>query len=669
MKKIRALLFILICLQALPAGGQEFDPATDGWFFGNWGEDGTYCIDSCDFSWDLYRKTYLGINPTHDCVEAPLDCAFYEIFKNCAKGGNCGGMSLLALALFKYGGYMGYCSPANFYTGTKSPDRDDLHRAIKIMQARQFSASGITNFIDVVDAGKLNHAEAAYNEVKEALGKGDYPVLSIANDTWGDAAHTVIPYRIEEFPHGNAAYGYPPGTKIMYIWDPNHPYDDDPNHYDSTSTANRMVIKSPTDWTYTSGTRTYTGTGISGGWCFCIPMSYVLHKSRQPMALDMVFDALMSVFVGGPGAAVSQISDDAGRRLYKTDKDIHTLRGDLETDSAKRLKGVARWPWYGARRDIGRTTGQGTVSAVAGSQTIRNAELPGELYFIRRPVGSQSPLNITLSGKKYRAILGYQNNIIEIETDSRTASRDRVTLSGFATAAQTLQINTLGSDEKTFSIKQLRTGAARREWKSFDVRNLRIRRDMPVKLAIAGDMNELLVSSSDRTVSFDLNVRQRFDGQLSEKKSVNLSTQPGKTMRIAPTDWNRLEKSDLAIMAAKQVLEPTSAITAAFRITDISYEKRIPTDQGTTLKIFWQGEARFPVTVKYRPKPGSRCPKGDCLPIVMHFGAEANPIVCRDVVLCYGDSGGSSFDYEIVLRDATGRETTPVAAPFECLAR
>jgi len=161
----------------------------------------------------------------------------------------------------------------------------------------------------------------------------------------------------------------------------------------------------------------------------------------------------------------------------------------------------------------------------------------------------------------------------------------------------------LGDDEKTFSIKQLRTDATRREWKSFDVRNLRIRRDIPVKLDIAGDMNELLVSSSDRTVSFDLNVRQRFKEQLSEKKAFNLSTEPGKTIRMAPTDWNRLEKSDLAIMAAKHILEPTATMTAAFRITDISYEKRISTDLGTTLKISWQGEARFPVTVKYRPKP------------------------------------------------------------------
>jgi hypothetical protein len=133
-----------------------FDPDRNGWIFENWGE-------TSELSWDLFRRTYIGINPTHDCVEAPLDCAFYEIFKNCAAGGNCGGMSLLALAMFKHGGWMGFCGPANFYSGVNQPDRTDLYEAINILQSRQFSASGIENFMDVVDSGNLNNAISAYN--------------------------------------------------------------------------------------------------------------------------------------------------------------------------------------------------------------------------------------------------------------------------------------------------------------------------------------------------------------------------------------------------------------------------------------------------------------------------------------------------------------------------
>ena len=145
----------------------EFNPRRDGWSFVNWGE-------ANDFTWDLYRRTYLAINPTNDPIESPLDVAFFQIFKSCASNGNCGGMAMLALALFKYGGYMGFCSPPNFYapandTDHKAPARQDLHEAINIMQARQFSAPGIRNFLDVVKAGQLNDGVAAWHRIQSGL--------------------------------------------------------------------------------------------------------------------------------------------------------------------------------------------------------------------------------------------------------------------------------------------------------------------------------------------------------------------------------------------------------------------------------------------------------------------------------------------------------------------
>jgi len=202
----------------------------------------------------IFRQTYLGINPTHDCLQAPLDCAFDEVFKNCAQNGNCGGMSLLALAVYKYGGNMGFCSPAKFYTGRQSPDREDLHRAINILQARQFSTAGIENIMDIIDTDAINDANTVFPAVEQALANCDYPLLSIANDYVGQYAYTVIPYKTEIFPSGNRNYGYPPGAKVMYIWDSNFPYDDNVSRYNSGSRANRLVIKSATNWSYTSGT-------------------------------------------------------------------------------------------------------------------------------------------------------------------------------------------------------------------------------------------------------------------------------------------------------------------------------------------------------------------------------------------------------------------------------
>lgn len=505
---------------------REFDPSVDGWYFENWGETSLYCIGCarsaghtgpCEFTWDLYRDTYLGINPTHDCLEAPLDCAFYEIFKACATDGNCGGMSLLALALFKYGGYMGFCSPASFYTGTESPDRDDLHRVINILQARQFSARGIMNFIEVYDANNINNAQDAYTKVKEHLARGDYTILSIANDALGDAAHTVIPYKAEIDSSG---------TKVMHIWDPNFPHDDYPGHYGGSNEL--LVINGPFDWNYSpSPDKTYSGAG--GGWCFVVPMSLVLSKSRQPMALELFAEALITLFVSGPGSAVSQISDDEGRRLYTTDVDVHASRLEFETDPETRLKGVIRWPWYFSNK---------------------GHKIPGELYFMRRRRSKTSPLNVTISGTNYRMIKCMGKNLIEINSDSKEHARDTIKTYGLISDAVSMDITTTGK-KREISISHLLTGATNKEWRRYQLRNIRLPKKVPITINMGKKMRAMAVSCREKEVKFELDIQQRFKGRVTTKNVGEVSTIPGKILRLAPKKWKILEKSKLI----KDVLE------------------------------------------------------------------------------------------------------------------
>ena len=253
-----------------------FDPKSDGWSFENWN-------DTVPFTWDLYRKTYLAINPTNDPVEAPLDVAYYEIFKNCSQNGNCGGLCLLALALFKYGGYMGYCSPPNFYTGTTSngPTHADLKTAINIMQARQFSAAGIRNFVDVVKSGDLN-AMTVYTRVQDGLASGDYCIISLANTLFGGDTHTIIPYRAEMIG----------GVRTIHVWDPNRPYNVYPDYYDADH--NKIEITGPTGWSYNQnggslGLGGFSFAGSDNGWFFAIPTSLEIHKGRQPFSLGFAF--------------------------------------------------------------------------------------------------------------------------------------------------------------------------------------------------------------------------------------------------------------------------------------------------------------------------------------------------------------------------------------------
>ena len=488
----------------------EFDPTVNGWFFENWGE-------ASDFSWDLFRKTYLAINPTHDCVEAPLDCAFYEIFKGCAAKGNCGGMSMLGLALWKFGGFMGFCSPACFYTGTTEPDRADLHEAINIMQARQFSAPGIQNFLDAVKAGDLNDAEAAFQKIKSGLGSGDYAMMSISNGVFGDAAHTVVPYRIDEHP-----FGFPAGTKLLYIYDPNRPYDAFPDYY--TGSHNRMIIQGPTNWTYDQNAGgLYTGghlyDGSNNGWCFAIPITTEIHKARQPISVGFVVTGLTLLFVSGVGAAVTQIEDDDGRQFYTSDNP-HLHTSEIETNSLRRLEGVARWPWFDADS---------------------NGELPGELYLIQRPAGS-APLTLTVSGSRYNLRQLHPENLIEIESRSVRNGRDRLRIEDFTGDRQAVEIQT-GEKSRRFQINQLRADPGKRDWSSIQVRNVLISNaDLRVQAAPGFETAEISTQKGSR--QFDIEFQQYRSRVHERREATRMKVSPEKPVHLDAREVGSRKKRD-----------------------------------------------------------------------------------------------------------------------------
>jgi hypothetical protein len=481
----------------------EFDPTRNGWFFENWAE-------ANDFDWDLYRRTYLAINPTNDPVESPLDVAYFQIFKGCAANGNCGGMSMLALALYKYGGYMGFCSPAAFYTGGgNGPDRADLHETVNIMQARQFSAAGIRNFLDVVKAGQLNDGVSAWNRVRSGLGSGDYCMLSLSNGLFGDAAHTVIPYRAD----------MSGSTYVLHVWDPNRPYDAYSEYYDGDH--NRVTITGPTSWTYdqtaggTLGGTLYLGSNY--GWCFAIPTSLEIHKGRQPISAGFVLTGLTTLFVSGVGAAVTQIEDDDGRRLYTRDR-LHRSRGDLETSPARRLPGVAPWPWPGGL----------------------GGDLPGELFFLQRPPGS-SPLNVSVRGDEYHLVHLSSGHLTEL-TAGRTAgtAKDRVRLAGSPEDDQELVVSTR-APRRRFDIHHLRQGAPG-EWRSVRVRNALVTEDrLRVHAPVAFDAVEISGTTSRRDV--DVELRRYVGGKLTRRNLAQRRVPAGKALRMAPADWERLSRA------------------------------------------------------------------------------------------------------------------------------
>jgi len=489
--------------------GDAFDPVKNGWSFHNWNDQ--------SLSWDLYRRAYLAINPTQDPVAAPLDCLFYEAFEICAQHGNCGGLAMLGLALYKYGGYMGFCGPASFYTGSPSngsgPDSQDLHQAINVMQARQFSGPGIQNFLDVVKAGQLNDAEAAYARIQSGLGSGDYSMLSLSNGLFGDAAHTIIPYRVEESP---------PGTKVIHVWDSDRPYNDTYRDFYDLD-MNKVTFTSPTAWTYDQNASHFNNdggvlySGSNNGWFFSVPISLELHKARQPVSVGFAIEGLTFLLVSGVGA-VTQIEDDTGRRFYRSNR-VHRHVAEFETDDERRLDGVARWPWFGARR---------------------HDQLP-ELFFLQRSVGSP-PLTVTVRGANYRLIHSQSGHLLEVETRARAAARDRFRIEGSAGDSQALEIHTDG-EKRPFEIHQLREDGAG-DWRSIRIRNARITK-ADLRVQTHGKLRAVEVSSRKEKQEFDVEFRQYRSKKLASRSVGGHRVPAGKAVRVAPADWNALKKTDI----------------------------------------------------------------------------------------------------------------------------
>jgi len=237
---------------------------------------------------------------------------------------------------------------------------------------------------------------------------------------------------------------------------------------------------------------------------------------------------------------VTQISDDQGRQLYKTDADLHMSRTDLETDPNKRLKGAMRWPWF-AQVDSRGAVGE-----------------PGELYFVRPAAGSTKALNFSISGTQYKAVVGVGGHLVQIDASSSGKAKDIITVSGLATAAQSVEIKTLGA-QRSFDVRQLRGSTATRDWRSVEVKGLEVTRDTPVVIESIGDMEAVVVSSRDKTVSFNLDLKQRINGEFSSAKSEMLSTTPGKLLKVVPGNWRTLGTTTLDTVEMEKAPAPVPA--------------------------------------------------------------------------------------------------------------
>ena len=380
------------------------------------------------------------------------------------------------------------------------------------MQARQFSAAGIRNFLDVVKAGQLNDGVAACNRIQSGLASGDYCMLSLVQ-------RSVRRRRSHDHPVSRRTSRQEPvrctsGTRTGRMTPT-------PATTTRTTTRSSSPARPRGATTRTPGASTATATPTTAsknGWFFAIPTSLEIHKGKQPISAGFVLTQASLLFVKGTGAAVTQIEDANGRRLFRTDR-ARPNRGDLETDPDRRLTGVAPWPW----------------DAATGGST------PGDLFFINRPPGSP-PLTVTVRGPEYSLTHASTSHLTELTAASSAPGKDRITLEGSDADAQVLEVRT-DATNRHIDIHHLRAEPGG-DWRSVAVRNAKVTRD---GLRVHAPLSLEGVEVSGATTRRDVDVEfQRYTGnKLTRRKAVGQRVPAGKALQLAPSDWDRLSRAKI----------------------------------------------------------------------------------------------------------------------------
>ena len=88
--------------------------------------------------------------------------------------------------------------------------------------------------------------------------------------------------------------------------------------------------------------------------------------------------------------------------------------------------------------------------------------------------------------------------------------------------------------------------------RSIDVKELNVTRNIPITINVVGDLEAVMISGLNEQVNFGLNLRQRFKGEVSTKTVDTLSITPGKVLRIAPRNWEMLDKTELEKIELKK---------------------------------------------------------------------------------------------------------------------
>jgi Mg-chelatase subunit ChlD len=187
-----------------------------------------------------------------------------------------------------------------------------------------------------------------------------------------------------------------------------------------------------------------------------------------------------------------------------------------------------------------------------------------------------------------------------------------------------------------------------------------------------GDPCALVQTLKEKGVNFTMHV-VGFDVTDEEKKQLACIAKAGGGMYLTAQNASQLKGAFTQVkkeIIEKQEVKKNNVEGRKFVIIDDSHSANIISGgEKGDLTIKWDGNPIFPLTMIYRPRIGWNCPQGGCTTVKATFHNKENPLVSKGALWCHGYSKSNFFDYEVILRDASGQETPPIIAGFNCIVQ
>lgn len=262
---------------------------------------------TAELSYNQFAATFRDVDPDESVWLHPFNRLYYElVYKGIAANGNCFGMSLESI--FAQVGRSLFAEPISRYGLQTHPG---LINELNIKQGYQVGSSSIWHIAELAVKGDIRNPRQTFEDSRAAHERGDYPVLCLSDGLLSSSGHAVRPYKWEKVATDRW---------IIFIADPNVPAaqagdDNERCRIEVNPDANTFRYLFDID---KDGNRiVWSGSDDSGGRFFAVPFHVLSGTPRTPFWEVLALLRLGTLIIFGSAGAASQVSDDAGRTLFK----------------------------------------------------------------------------------------------------------------------------------------------------------------------------------------------------------------------------------------------------------------------------------------------------------------------------------------------------------------